>query len=145
MPSSKIELDQFKVNGHTVSFSGDLLMAFRLDDDDDLLAFDGRNCKKVVIDGKRFEFASQNLDHIAWTPVVAGRQVSGGAFFQIYLEGEGEVSIPMKTDRKKLKMFSESPVQGIAGKEIPLKYQKGKINLKLDESNTGKWLYITGE
>ncbi len=77
--------------------------------------------------------------------MVDRRKVPGGAFFQVYLEGKGEVSIPMKTDRNKLRMFDESRVQGMTGNEIPFKYKKGKITLELDDSNTGKWLYVTGK
>jgi hypothetical protein len=145
LPSSSIVLDQFKVNGHELSFEGDLLVAFRLDGEGDLLAFHGRDCRAVTIDGKTSSFAEQEVERIAFSPVVDRRQVQGGAFFQIYLEGKGEVSIPMKTDRKKLRMFDESRVQGMTGNEIPFKYKKGKITLELDDSNTGKWLYVTGD
>ena len=145
LPPSGIDVDRFKVNGHVVGFTGDLLMAFRLDEAGDLLAFDGRDCKQITIDGKTTSFADQAVRHVAWTPVVERRQVPGGAFFQIYLEGEGTVSIPMKTDRKKLKMFEESIIQGFAGKEIPFTYRKGVVTLELNNDNTGKWLYITGK
>jgi hypothetical protein len=145
LPSGGVELDQFRVNGHEVTFTGDLLVAFRLDEDGDLLAFHGRDCREVTIDGTATVFADTDIDQVAWAPVVGKRQIPGKAFFQIYLEGEGEVSIPLKTDRKKLKMFDESIIQGTAGEEIPFKYKKGMITLELDENNTGKWLYVTGE
>lgn len=145
LPPSSIELNRFRVNGHEVSFRGDLIMAFRLDEDGDLLAFDGRDCRQVSIDGQTFEFADQPLEHIAWTPVAARRQVPGGAFFQIFLEGEGKVSIPVKTDRKGLEMVTEGRIQGSMGENIPFKYRKGYIELELNDKNTGRWLYLTGK
>jgi hypothetical protein len=145
LPPSGIEMDRFKVNGHVVSYEGDLLMAFRLDEEGDLLAFDGRGSREITIDGKTTVFADQDVRHVAWTPVAARRQVPGGAFFQIYLEGEGEVSIPLKTDRKNLKMYDESHVQGLRGGEIPFGYRKEILTIKLDGRTTGKWLYLTGE
>jgi hypothetical protein len=145
LPSGGVELDQFKVNGHEVTFTGDLLVAFRLDEDGDLLAFHGMDCREITIDGTTTAFADQDIDQVSWAPVVGKRQIPGKAFFQVYLEGEGEVSIPLKTDRKKLKMFDESIIQGTVGEEIPFKYKKGMITLELDGNNTGKWLYVTGE
>ena len=145
LPSGRVDLQEFKVNGHDVTYNGDLLVAFRLDEEGDLLAFHGRDCREVTLDGKTFEFADSKVEQIAWTPVAAQRQIPGKAFFQIYLEGEGKVSIPLKTNRSNLKMFEESDIQGLAGNEIPFSYKKGKVILKLDDSNTGKWLYITGE
>jgi hypothetical protein len=145
LPPSGIELNQFRVNGHEVSYTGDLLMAFRLDEQGDLLAFDGRDCRQVVIDGQTFAFADQPLQHVAWTPVVQQRQVPNGAFFQIYLEGEGKVSIPLKTARKGLEMVTEGRVQGSIGENIPFKYRKSRLELELDGKNTGRWLYLTGK
>jgi hypothetical protein len=144
LPSGSVELDGFKVNGHEVSFNGYLLVAFRLDNNGDLLAFHGRDCKEITIDGKTTVFAGQDVEQISWAPVVGRRQIPGKAFFQIYLEGKGEVSIPLKTDRKKLKMFEESNIQGQSGSKIPFKYKKGILSISLDNENTGKWLYITG-
>jgi len=145
LPPSNVELEGFKVNGHEVTYIGDLVVAFRLDEEGDLLAFHGRDCNEITIDGRTFEFAGQKLDEVGWTPVPEVRQVPGKAFFQIYIEGEGKVSIPLKTDRQNLKMLTESHVQGTMGKEVPFKFKKDMISLDLDDSNTGKWLYITGE
>jgi hypothetical protein len=145
LPPGNVELDGFRVNGHEVSFEGSLLVAFRLDAEGDLLAFGGRDCKEITIDGKTTSFSDREIEQIAWTPVAERRQVPGGAFFQIYLEGKGEVSIPMKTDLKNLRMFDESQVQGTVGHEIPFKYKKGIIAIELDKGTTGKWLYVTGE
>ena len=144
LPPGDVKLENFKVNGHEVSYRGDLLLGFRLDGEGDLLSFYGRDCNEVTIDGKNTVFADSKVDLIAWMPVVQSRQIPGQAFFQIWLEGDGEVSIPLKTSKKKLKMFEESSVQGMAGKEIPFKYKKGRIILELNGDNTGKWLYLTG-
>ena len=145
LPSGRVDLELFKVNGHEVTFHGDLLVAFRLDDEGDLLAYHGRDCKEITIDGKTTSFADQNVDQIAWAPVVDKRQIPGKAFFQIYLEGKGEVHIPLKTDRRKIKMFDESQIQGSAGNELSFNYKKGIITVKLNNNNTGRWLYLTGE
>jgi hypothetical protein len=101
-------------------------------------------CKEITIDGKRHVFADREIKHIAWTPVPAKRQLPNKAFFQVYLEGSGKVKIPMKTDRKKLKMVTEGLVKGSMGEFIPFKYKNGMIELELNDDNTGLWLYIMG-
>jgi len=56
LPTDEIELTDFKVNGHSIDYKGRLTMAFRLDKDKELIAFDGQNCKAVTIDGKNTGF-----------------------------------------------------------------------------------------
>jgi len=145
LPPSNIELERFRVNGHELIYNGDLVMAFRLDTEGDLLSFHGRDCNKITIDGRTFEFADQKLDQVGWTPVPEVRQVPGGAFFQIYIEGEGKVSIPLKTSRKNLEMVTEGTSPGTIGNPVVFNYEKGKIVLDLDDQNTGRWLYLTGD
>jgi hypothetical protein len=144
LPDSRLKLEDFKVNGHRISFIGDLFVSYRLDQNDDLLAFDGRHCKEIVIDGSSHVFANRNIEHIAWTPVPIQRQLPGKAFFQVYLEGSGRVSIPLKTGRKNLQMVTEGIHPGTIGSTIPFQYRKGKIEMELDDDNTGRWLYLTG-
>ena len=144
LPSGRVDLENFRVNGHEVSFTGDMLVAFRVEGQK-LLAFDGRDCREITIDGTRYQFADENIKYLAWTPVAPQRQLPGGAFFQIYLEGQGEVSIPLETDLRKLEMYTEGVVKGTLGKSIPFKYKQGMISLELDGGNTGQWLYVRGK
>jgi hypothetical protein len=69
----------------------------------------------------------------------------GKAFFMVYLDGEGEVEIPVTTSRKDLKLYAEGDIQGTRGKEIPFHYRKGILGIKLTGENTGRWLYLTGK
>jgi hypothetical protein len=145
LPDSRVILDGFRVNGHEISYEGDLLVAFRLDGDQDLMAFDGRDCSEITIGGRTHVFADRKIDHIAWTPVPAIRQIADEAFFQVYFEGEGKVSIPMKTGRKDLALVTEGILPGTIGESIPFLYRKGNIELELNDQNTGRWLYLTGK
>ena len=144
LPDSRILLDKFKVNGHEINYSGNLLVAFRLEGMQ-LEAFDGRDCSEITIDGETYSFADENIAYISWTPVEERRQIPDGAFLQIFLTGEGRVEIPIPTERKDLKLYSEGIVLGTAGEEIPFKLSKGKIRLELNEANTGRWLYLAGK
>ena len=77
VPSGRVKLDRFRVNGHEVTYRGDLLVAFRLDDEGDLLAFHGRDSREITIDGETTSFAEGDIDQIAWTPVPDKRQIPG--------------------------------------------------------------------
>jgi hypothetical protein len=145
LPPSLVKLDHFKVNGHEVSYEGDLLVAFRLDEQQRLLAFSGRDCDRITIDGMEQVFSNQPLKEIAWTPIEENRQLPGKAFFMVYLEGEGEALIPLDTDRRNLELYAEGEIGGSKGKEVPFRYQKQTLRIALNGSNTGRWLYLTGE
>jgi len=144
LPDGRVRLNGFRVNGHEITYDGDLFVAFRLDEEQDLLAFDGMDCKEITIDGKTHVFADRNIQHIGWTPVPIQRQLPGKAFFQVYLEGSGAVRIPMKTGRSNLEMVTEGVQPGTIGKSIRFKYTNEMIELELNEENTGRWLYLTG-
>ena len=145
LPPGEVKLKDFRVNGHTVTYQGDLMLGFRLDEEGDLLAFHGRDSKEVTIDGNTTIYADNKIEEIAWMPVVEKRQLPGKAFFQVYAKGEGKVSIPLKTKRKKLKLFEESEIQGMEGKEHDFSYKKGTLVIELNDDNSGKWLYVTGK
>ncbi len=58
LPPAALKLRDLRVNGHRVTYDGDLAMAFRLDDLGSLIAFAGYNCRSIAIDGREFTFAS---------------------------------------------------------------------------------------
>jgi len=145
LPPDDISLEGFRVNGYSIDYEGSLLVAFRLNDEKELEAFNGKDCDRISIDGKEHVFSSQKLKEIAWSPVEERRQMPGKAFFMVYLDGEGEVEIPLTTSRKDLKLYAEGDIQATRGKEIPFQYRKDILGIKLTDENTGRWLYLTGK
>ena len=144
LPPDDIKLEGFKVNGHSIDFEGSLLVAFRLNEHNELVAFNGKDCDQISIDGMKYVFANHVLDEIAWAPVEDRRQLPGKAFFMVYFEGQGEVEIPLTTSRKDLQLFTEGDIPGTMGKTISFDYQNNKLQIQLTEENTGRWLYLTG-
>jgi len=144
LPSDRIRLQNFKVNGHQVRYDGRLVLAFNTDERGDLVAFEGHNCDRIIIDGKKYIFSAQKQPYLAWAPVAAARQIPEKAFFQIFLQGSGEISIPFTTDRKNLKLFTQGRIPGAKGKEVPFKFENGRLKIKADAENTNRWLYLTG-
>jgi hypothetical protein len=95
LPPATLALRDSQVNGHRVTFEGELAMAFRLDSTGGLVAFAGHNCRSIIIDGREFVFASRPLSLAAWAPVLPQRRVPGGATLEVWTHGEADISLPL--------------------------------------------------
>ena len=87
LPSERLRLRDVKVGGHRVDFDGEHAVVFRLDATGNLIAFAGRKCREITVDGRKTVFAGNPLDSIAWAPVAAERRVNNGAVIQILVSG----------------------------------------------------------
>ncbi|MCK0148088.1 hypothetical protein MWU78_20750 [Arenibacter sp. F26102] len=132
LPTDEIELTDFKVNGHSVNYKGRLTMAFRLNKDKELIAFDGQNCKAVTIDGIEHRFSDNSLKKIAFAPSLDKNKL------MIFVEGDGSVSIPLNnfSNTSKLKLEDEN------GRRIKYSIDAKQIMFKLDKKSSGKWLSL---
>ncbi|MBN1349217.1 hypothetical protein JXJ21_07400 [candidate division KSB1 bacterium] len=144
LPNDSIHLQQFKINGHEVTFEGRLILAFNVDETGQLIAFEGHDCDGIKINGTHYKFAKEKQDYIAWTPVSKNRQLPNQAFFQIFREGTDDLSIPLKTNRKHIKAYLEGTSPGSKGEAIPIAFSNSRLNLSAD-FRTGRWLYVTGD
>ncbi len=144
LPSDSINLRSFMVNGHKVDYSGRLILAFNVDGQKRLVGFEGHDCDRISIDGKEFVLSSQKQTHITWAPVAQARRIKGKAFMQIFLNGSGEISIPLETKRTQLQLWAEEAVPGSRGKLIPFKMENGMLIVNATSETNGRWLYLTG-
>jgi hypothetical protein len=145
LPTDTIQLKNFKVNRHEVSYDGRLIMAFNTDKQGNLSAFEGHNSDRVTVDGKTYIFSDKKQRRIAWAPVAQERRLPGKAFLQIFVSDAGEVTIPLQTDKKNLKLYKEGQTPGSRGEEISFSYSRGQLRINIDKSQSGRWLYLTGE
>ncbi len=133
LPSSKISLKNFKVNGNNIDYEGDLLVAFRTTNRNELIAFDGSQCKEIVINGKQFIFSEKPFKRIIFVP-----ENKSETNYALYIEGLGKIRIPIPPSMKNLdiKLFSSY------NKEI--KFQKdGKyLVIEISPEISGKWMRI---
>ena len=95
LPPAALALRDFQVNGHRVTFDGELTMAFRLDDRGSLVAFAGSNCRSMTIDGREFVVCQQARFLAAWAPVLPQRRVPGGAILEVWIHGEADITLPL--------------------------------------------------
>lgn len=134
LPADTIEIAGFKVNGHEVTYSGRLTMAFRMNERKELIAFDGENCKQITIDGRKYQFADSPLRKIAFAPSLDENKKE----LRVFVRGQGRVSIPL-TENINAKTLSLLDNQG-----KPMKFQiiNRSVQFDADQQSTGKWLTI---
>ena len=75
MPTDKLELKDFKVNGHAVTYDGTGAVAFRVDSQSNLIAFAGSNCREITVDGRTTTFGEKPLSLVAFAPIGESRRV----------------------------------------------------------------------
>ncbi len=127
LPPDKLELKELAVNGHKVTYSGRLIVAFRADDQKRLAAFSGYDCREITIDGETHRFSDQPLALIAWAPVPANRQVPGGAELEIWVQGDGSVNIPLAHSVDSGRLFLAGGRMGSVGSEVPCTVKDGNL------------------
>lgn len=132
LPTDTLSLKNFRVNGHEIDYEGNLTMAFRTNGKQELIAFDGENCKQVKIDGKTFTFSDDQLKHIAFAP---SREKENT--LEIKIEGSTSVSIPLPSgiNTKSAKLVDEK------GKKVKHKIIDNALQLELNSKTSGQWLH----
>lgn len=134
LPSDEIELSGFKVNGHEVDFQGRLTMAFRVNENKELLAFEGEECNAVTIDGQIYQFSDTSLKKIAFAPSLENSKNE----LLIFVEGNGKVSIPLNASMH----AGSTTLRDEKGKRIRFKVIDGTIRFDADKKTNNKWLSL---
>ena len=138
LPSDDLHLDDFIVNGHVVSYRGRLATAFRCDDDGLLVAFAGYGCDSITVDGRRTEFATEPLEHIAWAPVPEAQKLPDGAVMKILVRGKGSVSFPWTGGSLSLYTAGDKP--GNRGQNVNVSRNDGYIRFNAEDAG-GRWVF----
>ena len=130
LPSDRIELENSAINGHRISYNGRLWMAFRTNNNE-LAAFIGNDCNEISIDGKIYRFSNQPLSKIVFIPETTGDKT----VYHVQLTGTENVKLPITSGK--------IPSKIKVGKQVvPLKSSEEGVELKVDDSISGKWLTI---
>jgi hypothetical protein len=140
-PSDALTLNQFQVNGHTVTYSGRNALVFRVDDEKRLIAFTGENTNQITIDDAAVTFADAPLGQIAWGPVHPSRQVDGGAVMQIIVHGAGTIRIPAPNVPASFELVAQGATPGSRGHTIPATLEDGMLEFNADSAR-GRWLFV---
>ncbi|MFH1744260.1 MAG: hypothetical protein ABIH23_35105 [bacterium] len=140
-PSDEILLHDFQINGHTVSYSGKETVAFRVNNNGELIAFAGTNCREITVNGKRIEFADEPVRQIAWAPVANERRWEHGTWIQIFVGGRGEIRIPTTSLPGHLDFFIEGSIPGSGGERMPVQRTDDFWILNIDKNSSNRWIY----
>jgi len=127
LPPDALELRDLAVNGHSVNYRGRLIVAFRLDAEQQLVAFSGYDCATITVDGREQRFADQPFATIGWAPVPASRRVAGGAILEVWVQGEGEVRIPLIEPVRSPALFFAHGRPGTLAEETPCEAKGGVL------------------
>ena len=142
MPTDKLELKDFKVNGHSVTYDGTAAVAFRVDAQNNLIAFAGSNCREITIDGRTTTFAEKPLGLVAFAPIGQSRQVPGGAIATACIQGEGDIQIPAQGLPAKTKLFTQGPTLGSKRKEVTSRREAQSEIIHITPAELGQQLWI---
>jgi hypothetical protein len=127
LPSAELRLDNFPLNGHRVTYTGELTVGFRLDERGSLLAFAGHKCKSIRIDDGEFTFASETMALAAWAPVLPERRIVGGAAMEIWAHGTACMRVPLPAGFKNGKLYFQGATHESFGSEIPSNCSEGLL------------------
>lgn len=128
LPSDRIELKDVKINGHTVSYNGKLSLGFRVNENQ-LIAFSGKQCKDIIIDGVKYQFSDKLID-LTFSPLN-----NNMLHYQMYASGEGEIRIPLPTSVKKAEIL-------LNGKKIKSSITNQYLSFEIAPNLSGKCLDI---
>ncbi len=140
-PSDALAVQDMKVNGHTVSYSGTNAVTFRVDEQKQLVAFAGENTNAITVDGATTTFADAPLPLVAWGPVDASRQIEGGAVMQMIVHGGGMVRIPVAGVAGDVELVAQGATLGSRGDVVPATFEKGVLTFDV-QAGQGRWLYL---
>ncbi|MGQ9808502.1 MAG: hypothetical protein ACUVSM_10610 [Armatimonadota bacterium] len=145
-PPETLHMEGFLVNGHSVTFHGEQVLAFRLDGEGDLEAFAGSQFDSITIDGREWKFTDSRVPHLIFGPVPAERRVPGGAIYMVRFDGTGSLRIPAKGLPPRVRAFTEGLKPGSKGAEVSCRVEPGFLILEGVAGVTpGRWIYVTPE
>lgn len=130
LPCDSIIIYNKKINGHEVSYSGKMLMAFRKNEQGQLIAFEGTNCKAITIDGKQYTFSSEPMERVVFYP-----DLENPSNYEVIVQGKGTVKIPVPLDTQKtLNIYTSD------NETVPYRIIEGNVEINLTPSISGRSL-----
>ncbi len=142
LPPDRLELRDFRVSGHTVGFQGSLIVGFRLDAAQRLVAFSGHHCERILLDGHDHVFADAPLAHLAWAPVLTERRLPGGAVMELWVNGAANVTVPLPEGVTGGRLVAQGPRLGSAGQPMAATTDAGQLKFRAEAAWGHAHLYL---
>ncbi|HPO17409.1 MAG TPA: hypothetical protein PLI09_28510 [Candidatus Hydrogenedentes bacterium] len=141
LPADHLTLSNIKIAGKDITYEGNECVAFRTNDNGDLLAFAGKNCSQLTVNGHTSIFADQPMPFIAWAPVEDIQKVENGAVLQMFFAGTGKVRIPLANLPSPLQVVAQGPTPGSKGEIIPSTTENGALVFDVPPSASHRWIF----
>lgn len=139
LPDTRIDLREFRVAGHTVTYSGEGAVTFRVDEHGALIGFAGRACDRIAVDGNETRFADRRMPLVCWGPVPAEQRVDGGAIHLVRAGGQGQLRLPLPNLRNP-GIIQQGARLGVPGARRPSSYEAGVLTFPIRGGTT--WYYV---
>lgn len=141
LPSDRLSLIGFRVNGHDVEYEGRGAVAFRTDAAGRLVAFAGQGCSEITVDGRRWAFAERPVGCVGWAPVSEERRVPGGAEVILFRSDPGPLRLPAGTCPAAPVFFAEGAAPGSKGERLAGRQEGDAVVVEVTETAAGRWVY----
>jgi hypothetical protein len=142
MPSDKMELSNFKVNGHEIDFEGRQLCAFNKDVNGKLVSFEGHDCDRVEIDKTLYILSSKKQKMISWSPVTDTEMKDYNSLLKIWVDASGKINIPVTFTAKEVK-FAKVDYGNISYLEkVSYQVKDNVLTIDVNPELSGRWIYI---
>lgn len=139
---SSINLRDFQVSGHAITYDGTGVLAYRLDPAGRLEAFSGSGCKGIAIDGTNYELAGDGIAMLSFALVPEARKKEGGARMIAMVHGAGPVSIPCANLPALVRVVAQGAIPGSAGPEVEGRVENNTLRFTATPESSGRWLYV---
>ena len=120
-------------------------MAFRVDQQGNLVAFAGHGCRQITVDGRTTVFAETPLPLVMFAPLAAARRVPGGAVGEVSIGGLGAVRIPFHGLPEKARLYAEGPLPGSKGAEASFQRDGTALVLRTTPAESARRIWIAPE
>ena len=127
LDSDAIMLDRTKINGHEVSFDGNLSMSFRMENGR-LTAFSGQGCTGIRIDGRMYRFTEKPAD-ILFAPE------ADSSTSYVRTNAAGSITLPVPAGVKSVEAT-------MGGKPLPCRMTKQGVVVTLEQNSAQKHVSI---
>jgi hypothetical protein len=141
-PDEIIRLAGCRVGGHEVSYEGAGAVTFHLDDQGNLLAFAGRECTGITVDGRTFALADAPVKALAFAPIPPERRTDPRALLQVRVEGDAVITLPAPNVTR---LVAEGPTPGSRGPDIPCQLNGVHLGFTVPAEAQGRWIYGLGK
>ena len=130
MPSDKLDIKGLKVNGHEITYSGKMNMAFNADPETGrLTAFNGRESKEIVVDGTLYSLADKPVN------MAFGPSDNDPSVIRVFVDRISKVCVPMPQGASKV-------IVKQGKKTVKANLVDGNLVLDIDGNLAGRWLDV---